>query len=79
MEHYSLTVENVCKQAHKVIERAKEKQRQSLHGPMRFLRASCRCVAAVWVRPLPRTESPGCVPGSSMLFSPLITASKMTI
>ena len=48
-------------------------------SPPRTLNADLRGVAAVWVRLLPRTKSPGCVPGSSMMFSPLIRVSKMTI
>ena len=42
------------------------------------LNAEWRYVAAAWVRPSRRTKLRVCVPGSSMMFSPLIEASKMT-
>ena len=42
------------------------------------LNAEWRSAAAAWERPSPRTKFPACVPGSSMMSSPPIRASKMT-
>ena len=40
--------------------------------------AEWRSAAAAWEPPSPRTKFPACVPGSFMMFSPLIKALRMT-